>query len=247
MMKRMYMNLLYGTMTMLLASTTACDDGRIEENLRESSTEEGRVVKLTGQLNGVSTWNSAYSLAVAGYNETSNYAVISKAIPTNQPDGASIEWIMTGIVDEVKTIKLCAIDKLRRSVADFVVLTQDDWASATDDTIRMNLGTLNVGMFSAIQKEVFNAKCVSCHGQSTFAGAGLYLTEGKSYEALVNKSSERNPSFLLVQPEDPDNSFLYHVITENGVVSHDHMDLFSEKDESQLELIKKWIEHGAQQ
>lgn len=241
----MYRNLLYGFV--LLASITACDDGRIEEGQHEFSTEKGWVVKLTGQLRGVSTWGNAYSLAVAGFNETSSYAVISKTIPINQPDGVAMEWTMSGVNEEVRIIKLCAIDKLRRSVADFVVLTRGDWDAATGDTIRMDLGTLDVSMFSAIQKEVFNAKCVSCHGQSTFAGASLYLTEGKSYEALVNKASKCQPSFLLVQPENPDNSFLYHVVTENGAVKHDHMDLFSEKDENQLELIKKWIENGAQE
>lgn len=244
-MKRIYINLLCGSI--LLLSLSACDDGRIEETMHNVSTEKGRIVKLTGQLSGISTWDNAYSLAVAGYNETSSYAVISKTLPVNLPDGAAIEWTMTGVVDEVKTIKLCAIDKLRRSVADFVILTQDNWSTSIDDTIHLDLGTLNVSMFSAIQKEVFNVKCASCHGQSTFAGAGLYLTEDKSYDALVNKASKSQPSILLVQPKDADNSFLYHVITENGIVKHDHMDLFSEKEENQLELIKKWIENGAQQ
>lgn len=233
-------------MTVLLALSTACDDGRIEESQRELIAEDGRVVKLTGSLNGVSTWENTYSLAVAGYSENSDYAVISKAIPINQADGASIEWTMAGVGENVKTIKLCAIDKLRRSIADFIVLNEDDWAASADDTIRMDVGTLDVSMFSAIQKEVFDAKCVSCHGQSTFAGAGLYLIGEKSYGALVNKTSKCQPSSLLVLPADPDNSFLYHVITENGVVEHDHVDLFSEKDENQIQLIYRWIGNGAQ-
>ncbi|NCC10336.1 MAG: hypothetical protein EOM31_07505 [Bacteroidia bacterium] len=220
-----------------------CDDGRIEEKQVDYS-EEGRVLKLTGRLSGLDSWGSTYSLVVAGYDGVSDYAVITKALPANHVDGQVLQIVMSGIGEEVKTLKLCAINRLRKSVVDFKIL-DEDFGVDSKDTIRLDVGTLDVGMYAAIQTRVFDAKCVSCHGQSTFAGAGLYLTAEKSYEALVNKPSVRKADMLLVKPGDVQASFLQLVLHSNGVVRHDHKDLFSEKEANQLDLIDRWIENGA--
>ena len=57
---------------------SACDDGRIPEKV--VSFKEGRVVKLTGTLTGLENWPDEYNVAVAGFDGTDDYAVISKAI-----------------------------------------------------------------------------------------------------------------------------------------------------------------------
>lgn len=230
---------------LLFLAFNACDDGRIEESNAIPPSEEGRVVKLTGRLNGLATWGDSYSIVVAGYDDQSDYAVITKAIPVNHKDGDEVAFVMNGVNDEVETLKLCAINRLRRSIVDFVVLDKEALSRIEGDTIRLDVGTLNVGMFSSIQEQIFDVKCVSCHGQSTFAGANLYLTSEKSYDALFNHSANTNDEEVLVLPGKADDSFLYQVITTNGVVGHDHVDLFSEKEEDKLSLIYQWINNGA--
>lgn len=230
---------------LLLLAFNACDDGRIEESSAIIPSEEGRVVKLTGHLSGLSTWGDNYSVVVAGYDDKSDYAVITKAIPVNHIDGNEVEFVMNGVSDEVETLKLCAINRLRRSIVDFIVLDKDALSMIEGDTIHLDVGTLNVGMFSSIQQQIFNSKCVSCHGQSTFAGADLYLTSEKSYDALFNQPSKSKEGEVLVLPGKADDSFFYKVITTNGVVDHDHVDLFSEKEEDKLNLIYQWINNGA--
>ena len=46
----------------------------------------GRVLKLTGRFSGISNWTDDYSVVVAGFNDKSEYAVITKALPGNVAD-----------------------------------------------------------------------------------------------------------------------------------------------------------------
>jgi len=68
-------------LTVLLFSS--CDDGRIYEEV-VAIPEEGRVVKLTGKLTGAENWSSGYNVVVAGFDDTKEYAIITKAIPDDE-------------------------------------------------------------------------------------------------------------------------------------------------------------------
>jgi len=221
---------------------TSCDDGRIEENT--ITFKEGRVVKMTGTLSGLENWPDDYSVAVAGFDGTDEYAVISKAIAKNA-DGA-IELVLSGISDEVTTVQLCVLDRLRRQVMSFREIELEQ----TRDTMYMNVGTVNVSMLNAIQLSYFNTTCANCHGASNRAAAGLYLTEGKSYEAMVGVASKRVEGINLVEPGDALNSLLHRVLHEEVVdgIGMTHRDLVSEKnDQSILPLIDSWINNGAKE
>ena len=50
----------------------------------------------------------------------------------------------------------------------------------------------------AFKKKYLIRTCAHCHGGSSSAAANLYLTEGKSYEALVNRPSKKVDGMLLV-------------------------------------------------
>ena len=104
----------------------------------------------------------------------------------------------------------------------------------------MDVGTINISMFNAIQQAFFNTTCANCHGASNRAAAGLYLTEGKSREALVDVDSRK--------VEGRNNSVLHMVLNQQTVegISMDHRDLVSEKNEMTiLPLIDSWINNGA--
>ncbi len=224
------------------AVLTACDDGRIHEKEYEP-TGEGRTVELTGVISGIAKWSDDYSVVIAGFDASSPYAIVSKTIPAPEKEGREIQLTMSGITEKVATVELCVIDKLRKRILSF---KEVDCKAETGDTIRIKADKVDAGMFHAIQTIVFNADCISCHGKSNEAAAGLWLTEGKSYVSLVNQPSKANPDMLRVKPRQLQESLLHLVLKENGHVRHDHVDLLSAKPEK-LELIDSWILNEAQE
>ena len=50
--------ILFGGYLLLLAYITSCDDGRIYEKT-ETLSEEGRTLKMSGKINGISKWQAS--------------------------------------------------------------------------------------------------------------------------------------------------------------------------------------------
>ena len=121
---------------------------------------------------------------------------------------------------------------------------EDEELTAVTDTILMDVGTLDVGMFSSIQSQVFDKRCVACHGQTGSASGNLFLTEGKSYHALVNQPAHKNSDILLVKPGSSEESFLHLVLNRAGDTSMNHTDMLSEDEQPLLKLIDNWINEG---
>lgn len=214
----------------------SCDDGRIYEEV-VAIPEEGRVVKLTGLLTGAENWSSGYSVVVAGFDDTNDYAIITKAIPATE----CREVVLSGINDEVTRIELCVINRLRKRILSYE--TFDCPLSA--DTIRLEAGSMDVGMYATIQSRLFNTTCANCHGASTYAAAGLYLTEGKSYDALVGQPSVKVSGKSLVSPGNADESILYQALgTDISTVwNYDHTkEVLSG---AWLDVLEDWIDDGA--
>ncbi len=120
----------------------SCDDGRIYEKEIEVQ-RGGRVLKLTGRFSGISNWTDDYSVVVAGFNDKSEYAVITKSLPVNVTDGTDIVMTLGGISDEVKSLKLCVISRLRECIVEFKTMEDEELAAITD-TILMDVGTLHL-------------------------------------------------------------------------------------------------------
>ena len=196
--------ILFGGCLLLLAYITSCDDGRIYEKT-ETLSEEGRTLRMSGRISGINKWPDGYSVVVAGFSDESEYAVVTKTIPAVEND--EIQVTMTGVSDKVTTIELCVINRLRKRVISF--RSMDD-LTAVDDTILMDVGTVDAGMYHGIQEKVFNTTCAHCHGGGSSAAGNLYLTEGKSYEALVNHPSKKVDGMLLVKPGSAQESVCIH-------------------------------------
>ena len=121
-------------------------------------------------INGVSSWPSNYTVAIAGFSADNQYASITRNV---QPDdNGHVSMKLVGIPDEVKTIEVCVTNSLRRRIITFYSAD----APTTSDTIRINAGSLNVGMYAAIQSAVLNKECANCHSGNAWA-ASLNLTE----------------------------------------------------------------------
>lgn len=218
---------------------TSCDDGKIYSDNHIDA--EGSILKITTNISGTDKWPSGYSVVVAGFSE-SDYAVISKGIPAPETEGEAVSVTLSGIPEEVEKIELCVINSLRKRVTTFY---EADF-TAQQDTIFMNVGTVNASMFNCIQETVFDTHCIACHGTSTSAAAGLFLTDGKSYKALVNVEADLSEEGkMLVTPGDPDNSFILDILSEN-ITRHDHSDILSAVP-IKISLLESWIEGGAKE
>ena len=230
--------LLYGSLALLAMALAApsCDDGRIyEEEIHV--TRSGGSLRLSGQINGIDTWPGGYSVVLAGFEEENEYAQTAKGI-SHDPDGR-IDMTLTGIPDEVTRVEVCVINRLRKRVATFYAAPFERQA----DTTRLDAGEIDARMYGAIQRDVFDRSCTACHGGGTSAAAGLYLTEGRSYAALVNVEADLSPdTALLVSPGDAAGSFLPLVLREN-MIGYDHTQIITSS--TLLNLIDDWIDAGA--
>jgi len=115
--------------------------------------------------------------------------------------------------------------------------------------------------FDIIQEKILTTSCAvsGCHASTTdpgFAQHGLILSPGKSFAALVGVNARNAAAaalgLKLVNPRDPDNSFLIHKITcETG--HHAASSNFGAQmplggiflTKGQVEFIRKWIINGA--
>ena len=223
---------------------SSCDEGRIPEK-EITVTEEGRVVKLTADLVGLDNWHSDYNVVLAGFAENSSYSAIAKDLSVSIADNGHVEVVMSGIGDEVRTLEVCVSNSIRERIATFYSME----APATADTIRMDVGTLDISMYGTIQKTVFTDKCIQCHGAgSGEPAAGLHLTEGRSYADLYGAASTMVPGQQRVDPGKSGESILYSILTTDMSAEWaiDHSRLMS-VEENLLTLIRKWIDNGAKE
>ncbi|MDE6785963.1 MAG: hypothetical protein K2J46_02845 [Muribaculaceae bacterium] len=149
----------------------SCDEGRIY-NTDTVQTVEGGTVHFSGEVKGTETWSQGYTLALAGFEDGNDYALISKNIETSVSDG-KCDITLSGIPAEVTAIELCEVYRLRRRVATF--LSAD--YNPQDGTLQLSAEGIDISMSAAIQTEIFNTTCIQCHGGTGHAAAGLDLLD----------------------------------------------------------------------
>ena len=108
--------------------------------------------------------------------------------------------------------------------------------------------------FTSIQQEIFNTTdssgrqaCITCHVAGGTA-AFMPLTEGVSYNNLVNRASGAKPGAIRVIPGDPDNSYLIHKLEGRSDIVGQRMPRTSGPflTDGQISIIRRWIAEGAQ-
>ena len=225
----------------LAFTVVACDDGPVDEAATFS--QEGRNVKLTANVTGLDTWPPSFYVALAAFNDESDYAITSRRI--TEGDG-TISTSLSGIGDEATRVELCVLNTLRQRVATFATLEGEALHSAAD-TIPFEAGTLSISMLAAVQGNVFNTTCIGCHGSNGGAAAGLFLTEGKSHAALISQASKKVEDGTLTIPGNAAQSVLYQVLTTD-LSKGWHYDHTTEvTDTRRQKLILEWINAGAKE
>ncbi len=237
---------IYTSLLVLAAFTLgACDDGRIYPETKTIT--QGRTVLVEGTLEGLDSWPSEYHISIAGFEGADDdYADLSKVISSSDLLHGKVSVELSGIKENITLVRLCVLDRLRRHIVTFKEVD----VSKADERITMDVGTLNISMLNTIQTSFFNTTCANCHGASNRAAAGLYLTEGKSYGALVDVASRKVEGKKLVDPGVSSNSVLHMVLNQQSVegIAMDHRDLVSEKNQTTiLPLIDSWINNGAKE
>ncbi|MBO7553082.1 MAG: hypothetical protein J6T82_03500 [Bacteroidaceae bacterium] len=240
-----YLYLLIGAC--LFICLNACDDGRLYEEEIPISTE-GRTVHMKARLTGIKTWpQSSFYVAIAGFNNDSDYALISKTVPAPSVEGGEVTISLSGIKEEVTSVELCVISRLRQRVLSYYTVSSAELA--TGNEINVDAGTLNVGMFPTIQERVFNTTCVNCHGAATSAAAGLYLTEGRSHAAMVGVPSKKIDGMNIVEPGKANESVLYQALATDISIekSWRYNHTAEVVNDDMLALIRTWINQGAEE
>ena len=228
-MKKHLFILLLGLVVFLFSS---CDDGRIYPET--NALPEGRTVLLEGELIGLENWPSDYRVSIAGFEGADDeYADMSKVISSSDVVNGKVSIELSGIKENITIVTFKEVD-----------------LSKAEEFVKMDVGTVDISMLNAIQVSYFNTTCANCHGASNRAAAGLYLTEGKSYGALVDVDSKKVEGKKLVAPGASSNSVLHMVLNQQSVegISMAHYDLVSEKNKMTiLPLIDSWINYGAKE
>jgi hypothetical protein len=91
------------------------------------------------------------------------------------------------------------------------------------------------------------AHCVSCH-ESEDPKSKLVLEPGLGYERLVGPRSVQDPNMALVEPGEPDRSYLWLKLqhaTEEGRGMPRTLTGSKKLRPAELELYRRWIEGGA--
>jgi hypothetical protein len=101
---------------------------------------------------------------------------------------------------------------------------------------------------ASIQANVFSVSCAlsGCH---TGAGApfGLQLDPGFSYGNLIDVPSPRDSNLIRVVPGDPDASFLIQKLDGTQTLGERMPDGGPYLTTATINVIRKWIQDGAQQ
>lgn len=140
--------------------------------------------------------------------------------------------------------------KLAQTSVDTVAAWIDKGASCSDDTgggtDTGGGGTATNYTFAEVQERIFDAACVGCH----VAGgsySGLELTAGASYDNIVGVASAQRPGMALIEPGNPELSYLMHKIRgldhEEAVMPPGGAGL----DPELIALAYGWVLSGAEQ
>ena len=105
-------------------------------------------------------------------------------------------------------------------------------------------GNMDPSFTSEIQP-IFTDKCAGPNCHDVTASGRLNLSEGQAYTNIVNVQSSQDQSFMRVLPGDAESSYLVKKIEGDPDISGFKMPMKGELENSELSLIKNWINQGA--
>lgn len=228
---------------------SACDDGDIPEKVYTVA-ESGLTVKVTATVSGLSQWDgSGYTLAVAGFQPDSKFAMVQRAVTGATADGTPVSIVLSSVGSEVKTVEVALTNSLRKRIITLASIDMADYSAGSPrDTIRLDLGDVDVSRLGVLQMGIFDRACIQCHGASGRSAAGLNLTAGNAEANLVDVPSSRLEGYRRVESGNAEGSLLHLILQEGGenLLTHNHTEILSSQFKTNLEevsaLIDSWID-----
>lgn len=221
----------------------SCDSGDIIEKTT-AKRENGHTVKLTASVTGMTDLTDKYTLSLATFKAGDSYALTVYNVPATANDNGEVNIVMPNVGDDVSTVELTITNRLRQRVITLASISMSDYVSATD-TIRLNIGTVDVGMFNVIQHNVFNQSCIQCHGGNGGGGAaGLNLTEGQARTNLVDVASTRKEGMFRIVSGNASQSLLHQILAEGGeeVLHYNHTEVLSSQFKNDVAAVRTFID-----
>jgi len=215
---------------------TSCDDGDIYPK-EPGDDSNGRILQTEISFTGIKSWPTESTIVFAAFGEDERYPLVSKTIEKSV-EGASTAITLKNVPRNAKYASVCIIEKGRKLSYSF----SDFELTGEETTVTIPAQTINLLTYPRIQKQVFS-QCIACHGGGASTAADLYLTEGKSYHALVNIHSSISDK-KLVDPGFINSSFLIDILKSQSGLKYDHTSISSFKDDD-MSLLETWIEAGA--
>ena len=136
------------------------------------------------------------------------------------------------------------------STSDATPTTTDETPTSSESGSSDETGTETLVDYMTQIQPIWDMRCVTgCHIESGIAQTdGPILTAAQSYMDLVNAASPTVPGIDEVEPGDVDKSYLWHKLlnTQSNVSGLGaQMPLGGMLPQAELDLIKLWIEQGA--
>ncbi|MBO4730105.1 MAG: hypothetical protein J5593_01375 [Bacteroidaceae bacterium] len=219
----------------------ACDDGHIDEP-SYTTTTDAYTIQIKGTFQHINTWSSPYTVAAACFDDESPYSL------TLTPLADTSQITLTNVPTTAKTVEIAVVNTLRKRIAT-IYTYQISEPQPFKDTIKIDVGNLDVGIYNAINQFVFQGNsCSQCHSAQSPA-ASLDLTAANAYQNLVGAQATKDKNGTRVVAGDATNSYLYKVITEGDAnVGYSHPALFTNETYSPfINIIRNWINNGATQ
>lgn len=221
----------------------ACDSGDIIEQATAKD-NDGHTVKLTACVKGGSNLTDKYTLSLATFKSGDNYALTAYTIPTTVDGDTEVSIVAPNVGSDISTVELVITNRLRQRVVTLASIRMDDYADSSD-TIRLDVGTVDVGMFNVIQHHVFNQSCIQCHGGNGGSGAaGLNLTEGLALTNLVDVASTRKEGVFRVVSGNATQSLLHQILAEGGeeILHYNHTEVLSSQFKNDVAAVRSFID-----
>ncbi len=232
--KRFVSALLLTVFTLL----TGCDEGKVYP---EGTTVHTMFARLDVTLKGKEAWPQKDLIVLAAFGDDTSLPLSTTVIP--EPTAASnTASVSLGLTGSEKTLAVSIVTKgtTRQVLYNFYTYPISEFS----EEITLPIKEIDLASFDRIQTQIFDANCVACHGGSTTAAAGLYLTEGKSYEAIVGRAASLSgEGKMIVCPEKLDDSFIMDIL-QSDILRYNHSDIFASTPEF-ITLMKTWITEGA--
>lgn len=217
----------------------SCDSGDIYPKEEEY---EKVYVSVSGSFTfkGINAFPENYKVLFVTYrNETDNEPLSYKEIAKPGNDGI-INVSFPTLPEGTKGIGIWLTEKTNNKK--IIAFYNKNFEETPTEDIILPSQDINLLIYNRVQKQVFN-QCIACHGGGASAASGMYLTEGKSYDNIVNVASSHNAAKMRISPYSTLNSYLMDVLHGQELIAV-HSGLSSLKDED-ITLVEEWVREGA--